>query len=106
MTRQVIVTTHNAELLRHASLEDILLVTRNSDGNSEVTRPADSEVVRQFLQNELGVEDSVHPRPTGPVSSEYRRLFLLVEGSDDSLFCQEVLFRKFQTTFDHVQTWE
>ena len=40
------------------------------------------------------------------MSSEYRRLFLLVEGSDDSLFCQEVLFRKFQTTFDHVQTWE
>ncbi len=55
--RQVIVTTHNPELLRHARLEDILLVTRNSDGNSEVTRPADSEVVRQFLQNELGVED-------------------------------------------------
>ena len=56
-TTQVIVTTHNPELLRHANLEDILLVTRNSDGNSEVTRPADSEVVRQFLQSELGVED-------------------------------------------------
>ena len=54
---QVIVTTHNPELLRHANLEDILLVTRNSDGNSEVTRPADSEVVRQFLLSELGVED-------------------------------------------------
>ena len=56
-TTQVIVTTHNPELLRHANLEDILLVTRGSDGNSEVTRPADSEVVRQFLQSELGVED-------------------------------------------------
>ena len=56
-TTQVIVTTHNPELLRHANLEDILLVTRGSDGNSEVTRPADSEVVNLFLQNELGVED-------------------------------------------------
>ena len=54
---QVIVTTHNAELLRHANLEDILLVTRNSDGHSQITRPADSEVLGHFLQNELGVED-------------------------------------------------
>ena len=54
---QVIVTTHNPELLRHANLEDILLVTRDSDGHSQVTRPSDSEVVRHFLQSELGVED-------------------------------------------------
>ena len=55
--KQVIVTTHNPELLRHANLEDILLVTRDSDGHSQVTRPANSEVVRHFLQSELGVED-------------------------------------------------
>ena len=54
---QVIVTTHNPELLRHANLEDILLVTRDHDGHSQVTRPADSEVLGHFLQNELGVED-------------------------------------------------
>ena len=54
---QVIVTTHNPELLRHANLEDILLVTRDSDGHSQITRPADSEVLSHFLQNELGVED-------------------------------------------------
>ena len=40
------------------------------------------------------------------MSSGYRRLWLLVEGADDSLFCQEVLFWSFQETFDHVQTWE
>ncbi len=54
---QIIITTHNPELLRHANLEDILLVTRDSDGHSQITRPADSEVVSHFLQNELGVED-------------------------------------------------
>ena len=54
---QIIVTTHNAELLRHANLEDILLVSRDPDGHSQITRPADSEVVSHFLQNELGVED-------------------------------------------------
>ncbi len=54
---QVIVTTHNPEMLRHANLDDVLLVTRNSDGHSQITRPADSEVVKHFLQNDLGVED-------------------------------------------------
>ena len=54
---QVIVTTHNPEMLRHANLDDLLLVTRNSDGHSEITRPADSEVLSHFLQNELGVDD-------------------------------------------------
>ena len=54
---QVIITTHNPELLRHANLEDILLVTRDNDGHSQVTRPANSEVVRHFLKSELGVED-------------------------------------------------
>ncbi len=54
---QVIVTTHNPELLRHANLEDILLVTRDHDGHSQVTRPADSEVLGHFLQNDLGVDD-------------------------------------------------
>ena len=53
---QIIVTTHNAELLRHANLEDILLVTRDPDGHSQITRPADSEILSHFLQNELGVE--------------------------------------------------
>ena len=55
--KQVIATTHNPELLRHTNLEDILLVTRDSYGHSQVTRPANSEVVRHFLQSELGVED-------------------------------------------------
>lgn len=54
---QVVVTTHNPEFLRHANLEDILLVTRDADGHSQITRPADSEVVNLFLQNELGIED-------------------------------------------------
>ena len=53
---QIIVTTHNAELLRHANLEDILLVTRDPNGHSQITRPADSEILSHFLQNELGVE--------------------------------------------------
>ena len=40
------------------------------------------------------------------MSSDYRRLWLLVEGADDRRFCTEVLSPIFQTIYDHVQIWE
>ena len=55
--KQIILTTHNPEMLRHSDLEDILLVQRDDDGNSTITRPADSETLKIFLENELGIED-------------------------------------------------
>ena len=55
--KQIILTTHNPEILRHSELDDILLVQRGDDGNSTVTRPADSEMLKIFLENELGIED-------------------------------------------------
>ncbi len=55
--KQIILTTHNPEMLRHSDLEDVLLVQRDDDGNSTVTRPADSETLKIFLENELGIED-------------------------------------------------
>ena len=55
--KQIILTTHNPEMLRHSGLEDILLVQRDDDGNSTITRPADSETLKIFLENELGIED-------------------------------------------------
>ncbi len=55
--KQIIVTTHNPEVLRHANLEDILLVTRGSDGCSTILRPTDSDVVNTFLENDLGIHD-------------------------------------------------
>lgn len=55
--KQIILTTHNPEILRHSDLDDILLVQRDDDGNSTVARPADSEMLKIFLENELGIED-------------------------------------------------
>ena len=40
------------------------------------------------------------------MSSEYRRLWLLVEGADDRRFCTEVLTPFFRATFDHVAIWD
>jgi predicted ATPase len=53
---QLIISTHNPDLVAHASLENLLLLRRNKDGFSEVSRPRDSPRVRAFLESELGVE--------------------------------------------------
>lgn len=55
--KQIIVTTHNPEMVRHAELNDILLISRTSDGASRVVKPSESETVKAFLDSELGVSD-------------------------------------------------
>ncbi len=56
-SRQILVTTHNPEVVKHSGIENILLASRDKNGFSRITKPADSEHVRIFLENELGVED-------------------------------------------------
>ncbi len=55
--KQIIVTTHNPEIVRYAGLENILLVSRDKEGFSTVYRPGDKDEVRTFLQNEIGIEE-------------------------------------------------
>jgi energy-coupling factor transporter ATP-binding protein EcfA2 len=55
--RQILVTTHSPELVKHADLESVLLVTRNKDGSSGISRPAEREDVKIFLQNEIGIDE-------------------------------------------------
>lgn len=55
--KQILVTTHNPEMVKHADLENILLVSRDKDGFSTVSKPADQEEVKTFLKNDIGIED-------------------------------------------------
>jgi len=55
--KQIIVTTHNPEIVKCAEMENILLVSRNREGFSAVSRPAEQDDVRTFLKNEVGIED-------------------------------------------------
>jgi predicted ATPase len=55
--RQVIITTHNPEFVRWASLEKLLLVYRNERGGSSVIRPKDIEYVEEFIENEIGIDN-------------------------------------------------
>ena len=55
--RQVIVTTHNPELIKYVGIENLLLISRDEQGFSQITRPADNEHLKVFLENEIGVEE-------------------------------------------------
>ncbi len=55
--KQVMITTHTTEVVKHASMEHLLLVSRDLEGFSVLSRPADKEEVRTFLENEIGIEE-------------------------------------------------
>jgi predicted ATPase len=55
--RQVFVTTHNAEIVRAAGLDDLLFISRDKDGFSIVTKPSEKKHVKKFLEQEIGIEE-------------------------------------------------
>ena len=55
--KQVIITTHNPELLKHSSISNVRLVTRDKTGFSIVSSPKDSETVQRFIKDDLGLDD-------------------------------------------------
>lgn len=55
--KQVLLTTHNPEFVRWAKLESLILIYRDEEGNSRVIRPKDLEIVRAFIENDIGVEN-------------------------------------------------
>lgn len=55
--RQVIITTHSPEVVRHAGVENLLLISRDKEGFSTVSRPAEKQDVKVFLENDLGLDE-------------------------------------------------
>lgn len=55
--RQVIVTTHNPEFVKYAGLESLLLIHRDVQGFSQITRPSEREKVKRFLREEIGLDE-------------------------------------------------
>lgn len=56
-SKQLIITTHNPEVLKHTHLEDIRLVTRGEDGFGQVSKPADKEMVKAYLENDVDIAE-------------------------------------------------
>ncbi len=55
--KQIIVTTHNPEIVRHTDLESILLISRDKEGFSTISKPSEKKEVKAFLENEIGIEE-------------------------------------------------
>jgi predicted ATPase len=55
--KQIIVTTHNPEILKHTQLDDILFIARDKEGFSKISRPYESEQVKIFLKNDMGIDE-------------------------------------------------
>ena len=55
--KQIIITTHNPEFVKAAGVDNLLLIARDSDGFSNITRPRDNAEVRIFMENQLGIDD-------------------------------------------------
>ena len=55
--KQIIVTSHNPEVVRNADIADVLLVSRDAEGFSTISRPSEQEDVKVFLQNQMGLEE-------------------------------------------------
>ena len=55
--KQILVTTHSSEVVQHAGLENLLLISRDRGGFSRVSSPSEKEAVRIFLENEIGIGD-------------------------------------------------
>jgi predicted ATPase len=55
--KQVIASTHNPEMVKYAGLDDILLVSRDKSGDSQIYKPAEHKMVKLFLENEMGMDE-------------------------------------------------
>lgn len=53
--KQILLSTHSPALVSAAGLENLFLVSRSKKGFSIVTKPADSEMVNSFINNEVGI---------------------------------------------------
>lgn len=54
--KQIIITTHNPEIVKHTKLNDLLLINRSDDGFASVSKPIEKEMVKVFLESELGID--------------------------------------------------
>lgn len=55
--KQIIVTTHNPIMIKHADPEDVFLVSRDKEGFSQIYKPIDKDEIRIFLENEMRLVD-------------------------------------------------
>ncbi len=54
--KQLIITTHNPEIIKFVDLESLFLVKREGKGFSIIEKPGEKEEIRIFLENNMGLD--------------------------------------------------
>jgi len=55
--KQIIVTTHDPEVIKYTKIENILLMCRDKKGFSKISRPKDDKTLEIFIKNNIGVDE-------------------------------------------------
>ena len=55
--KQIIITTHNPEILKYSGIQELLLIKRDKNGFSNISKPYEKDEIKVFLKNNLGIED-------------------------------------------------
>jgi len=55
--KQIIITTHNPEFLKHITIEKVRLIQRDTQGYTLISEPSNSKTVKYFIENDLGLDD-------------------------------------------------
>lgn len=55
--KQIIITTHNPELVKYSEMDDVLFAQRSPDGYTQISKPSNNFMVQQFINSNLGLDD-------------------------------------------------
>lgn len=55
--KQILVITHNPQLIKHVKLDDMIFIKRNEFGFTEGKRVNDIEDIENFLDEEIGIDE-------------------------------------------------
>ncbi len=55
--KQILLSTHNPEIVKYAGLDNIYFISRDSSGFSAITKPRQRDEIMAFLENEIGIEE-------------------------------------------------
>ena len=57
IAKQIMITTHSPEIIKNADIKNIILIKRDSEGNSFIVRPSTAKDLQIFLQQNIGISE-------------------------------------------------
>lgn len=55
--KQIILSTHNAEIVKYSGIDNIILISRDREGYSQISKPKHSIDITTFLDNDIGLDE-------------------------------------------------